>query len=185
MALKASAPGLLHKSDAGGVRLALEGREAVRRAALEIKRLVSAHGHPLEALIVQPMAPHGVELLLGVVSDENFGPVIACGAGGTSAELLGDVAVRITPLSDLDAAEMVRSLRMFPLLSGYRGQPACDVHAVEDTLMRLSALVEAHPEIAELDLNPLLASPKGAAILDARVRLQAPPPRRPLAALGD
>ena len=86
---------------------------------------------------------------------------------------------------DLDAAEMVRSLRMFPLLSGYRGQPACDVHAVEDTLMRLSALVEAHPEIAELDLNPLLASPKGAAILDARVRLQAPPPRRPLAALGD
>jgi acyl-CoA synthetase (NDP forming) len=185
VALKAYAPGLLHKSDAGGVRLALEGREAVRRAALEIKRLVSAHGHPLEALIVQPMAPHGVELLLGVVSDENFGPVIACGAGGTSAELLGDVAVRITPLSDLDAAEMVRSLRMFPLLSGYRGQPACDVHAVEDTLMRLSALVEAHPEIAELDLNPLLASPKGAAILDARVRVQAPPPRRPLAALGD
>jgi acetate---CoA ligase (ADP-forming) len=185
VALKAYAPGLVHKSDAGGVRLGLDGTEAVRAAALEIDRMVTAHGHPLEGLVIQPMAPQGVELLLGVVSDENFGPVIACGAGGTSAELLGDVAVRITPLSDLDAAEMVRSLRTFPLLSGYRGQPACDVQAVENALKCLSALVEAHPEIAELDLNPLLASPEGAVILDARVRVQAPPPRRPLAALRD
>jgi acetyl coenzyme A synthetase (ADP forming)-like protein len=184
VALKAYAPGLVHKTDAGGVRLGVEGGEAVRSAALEIERMVAAHGHRLRGLVVQPMAPPGgVELLLGVVSDENFGPVIACGAGGTSAELLGDVAVRITPLSDLDAAEMVRSLRTFPLLSGYRGSPPCDVDAVEDALRRLSALVETHPEIAEMDLNPLLATPNGAAILDARVRVQAPPPRRPLAAL--
>ncbi len=116
--------------------------------------------------------------MLGVVFDESFGQVIACGAGGTSAELLGDVAVRITPLSDPDAAEMLHSLRIFPLLS-YRGQPACDVEAVRDTLQRLSALVETHPEIAELDLNPLLARPSGAAIVDARIRLQQAPVRRP------
>jgi acetyl coenzyme A synthetase (ADP forming)-like protein len=185
VALKAYAPALVHKSDAGGVRLGLEGSEAVRSASLEIERAVTASGHRLEGLVVQPMAPRGVELLLGVVSDENFGPVIACGAGGTSAELLGDVSVRITPLSDLDAAEMIRSLRIFPLLAGYRGAPGCDVGAVEDALRRLSALVEAHPEIAEMDLNPLLASPQGAAILDARIRVQAPLPRRPLAALRD
>jgi acyl-CoA synthetase (NDP forming) len=109
--------------------------------------------------------------------------VIACGAGGTGAELLKDIAVRITPLSDADAREMLRSLRMFALLDGYRGAPRCDVPAVEDVLLRLSALVEAHPEIAELDANPLLAREDGALILDARVRLQEPPARVPRSAL--
>jgi len=117
--------------------------------------------------------------LMGVVHDESFGPVIACGAGGTRAELLGDVAVRITPLTDLDARAMLRSLRMFPLLEGYRGSPPCDVAALEDALVRLSALVQAHPEVAELDANPVAAGPDGALILDARVRLSPPPPRRP------
>jgi len=125
------------------------------------------------------MAAAGVELLVGVVHDESFGAVIACGAGGTSAELLGDVAVRITPLTDLDAKEMVRSLRTFPLLDGYRGAPRCDLNAIEDVLLRLSALVEAHPAIAELDFNPVIARGDGALILDARVRVQAPPSRRP------
>ena len=129
-------------------------------------------------------AAAGVELLAGVVHDESFGPVVACGAGGVNAELLRDVAVRITPLTDVDAAEMLRSLRTFPLLEGYRGAPRCDVAAVEDVLLRLSALVEGHPEIAELDANPVIASPGGATILDARVRLAAAPPRRPLSALG-
>ena len=121
----------------------------------------------------------GVELLVGVVHDESFGPVIACGAGGCNAELLKDVAVRITPLSDLDAREMLRSLRTFPLLDGYRGAPRCDLGAIEDVLLRLSALVEAHPEIAELDFNPLLARPDGAVILDAHVRVQPVTVRRP------
>jgi acetate---CoA ligase (ADP-forming) len=129
--------------------------------------------------VVQPMAPTEVELLMGVVTDESFGPVIACGAGGTRAELLGDVAVRITPLSDLDIREMLRSLRTFPLLEGYRGSPPCDLAAVEDVLARLNALVEAHPEVVELDANPVAAGPGGALILDARVRLAPPPPRRP------
>ena len=140
-------------------------------AAREIEASLASTGHELESLIVQPMAAAGVELLIGVVHDASFGPVIACGAGGTSAELLGDVAVRITPLTDVDASEMLRSLRTFPLLDGYRGAERCDVAAVEDALLRLSALVEDHPEVAELDANPLLAGPDGALIVDARVRL--------------
>lgn len=183
VAIKAVASGLVHKSDAGGVRVDVAGAEAVAVAAREIGEAVARAGHQLEGLLVQPMAPPGVELLMGVVHDESFGPVIACGAGGTSAELLGDVAVRITPLSDLDASEMLRSLRTFPLLEGYRGAQPCDLAALEDQLLRLSAMVEAHPELAELDANPVLASPSGALILDARVRVAPAPPRRPPLAL--
>jgi acetyl coenzyme A synthetase (ADP forming)-like protein len=179
VALKAIARELVHKTDAGGVVLGLHGEGAVRSGARQIEAAVAGSGHQLEALIVQPMAAVGVELLIGVVHDEVFGPVIACGAGGTSAELLGDVAVRITPLSDLDPGEMLRSLRTFPLLDGYRGAAACDVAAVQDVLLRLSELVEAHPEVAEVDLNPVLATPSGACILDARVRIQPTPARRP------
>ncbi|HUB36607.1 MAG TPA: GNAT family N-acetyltransferase [Solirubrobacteraceae bacterium] len=184
VALKAVAPGLLHKSDAGGVLLGLEGADAVRAAARKIDRSVRAAGHELQGLIVQPMAHEGIELLMGVVHDQSFGPVLACGAGGTRAELLRDVAVRITPLTDLDAREMLRSLRTFPLLEGYRGAPPCDVAAAEDALLRLSALVEAHPEVTELDANPVLVSPAGATILDARIRLADAPPRRPQPSLG-
>ncbi len=183
VALKAIAKGLLHKSDAGGVLLGLSGARAVRAGAREIKAAVENDGHELEGLIVQSMAEPGVELLMGVVHDESFGPVIACGAGGTSAELLGDVAVRITPLTDLDAKEMLRSLRTFPLLEGYRGARACDIGAVEDVLLRLGALVEAHAEVAELDANPVVAGPDGAVVVDARIRLAALPPRSPLPSL--
>jgi len=183
VALKAVAGDLIHKTDAGGVLLGLRGARAVREGAREIEAAVRAGGHELEGLVVQPMAEPGVELLMGVVHDESFGPVIACGAGGTRAELLGDVAVRITPLTDLDASEMLRSLRTFPLLDGYRGAPPCDLAAVEDVLLRLSALVEAHPEVAEMDANPVIAGAGGAVIVDARIRLAAVPPPPPLPSL--
>lgn len=183
VALKAVASGLLHKSDAGGVRLGLDGPAAVRAAAHDIKAAVTRTGHHVEGYVVQPMAAGGVELLVGVVNDASFGPVLACGAGGTSVELLRDVAVRITPLTDLDAGEMLHSLRSFPLLDGYRGAPPCDVPALEDVLLRVSALVEDHPEIAELDANPVVALPDGATILDARVRLVPAPAPRPVPAL--
>ena len=114
------------------------------------------------------MVGDGVELLVGVVNDASFGPVVACGAGGMAVELLKDVAVRITPLTDLDAAEMVRSLATFPLLEGGRGAPKADVAALEDLLLRVSAMVEAHPEIAELDCNPVTVLPDGAVVVDAR-----------------
>jgi acyl-CoA synthetase (NDP forming) len=155
----------------------------VRVAAAEIESAVEQAGYALDGLIVQPMAPTGVELIVGVVSDPSFGPVLACGAGGTLAELTRDVAVRITPISQLDAGEMLRSLRSFPLLDGYRGAPRCDVAAVQDVLLRVSAMVEAHREIVELDCNPLIAQPDGAVIVDARVRVEAAAPPPPLSAL--
>jgi acyl-CoA synthetase (NDP forming) len=180
VALKAVAEGLIHKSDAGGVALDLDGADAVRIAGEEIKTSVEQAGHTLEGLLLQPMAPSGVELIVGVVHDQSFGPVLACGAGGTTAELIKDVAVRITPVTDLDAAEMVRSLKTFPLLDGYRGATPCDIGAVEDVLLRVSAMVQAHPEIIELDCNPLIAGPGGVTLVDARARVAASDPPAPL-----
>jgi acyl-CoA synthetase (NDP forming) len=183
VALKASASGLLHKTDAGGVRLGLEGSREVHAWALEIESTVRAAGYELEGLLVQPMTEEGVELIVGVASDPSFGPVLACGAGGTLAELTSDVNVRITPIGPLDAQEMIRGLRSFPLLEGYRGTPPCDVGAIEDVLLRVSAMVEAHREIVELDCNPLIAQPEGAVIVDARVRVESVPPTPPMPSL--
>jgi acetyl coenzyme A synthetase (ADP forming)-like protein len=182
VALKAVAPRLVHKTEAHAVRLHLTGPDQVRTAAAEMAEAVAAEGYTVDGFLVQRMVGEGVELLVGVVHDASFGPVIACGAGGTAVELLKDVAVRITPLSDADAAEMVRSLATYPLLDGYRGAPRADVAALEDLLLRVSALVEAHPEIAELDCNPVKVLPDGVIVVDARVRVEAATPPLPLAA---
>jgi acyl-CoA synthetase (NDP forming) len=182
VALKAVAPRLVHKTEAGAVRLDLAGAEAVQAAAAEMAAAVAAEGYTVDGFLVQRMVGEGVELLVGVVHDVSFGPVIACGAGGTAVELLKDVAVRITPLTDLDAGEMVRSLATYPLLDGYRGAPRANVAALEDLLLRISALVEAHPTIAELDCNPVKVLPDGVVVVDARVRVEAAPPPLPLAA---
>jgi acetate---CoA ligase (ADP-forming) len=171
VALKAVAPGLVHKSEAGGVRVGLQPAQ-VRRAASRMAATLARAGLVTEGFLVQAMAPAGPELIVGVVQDHAFGPILACGTGGTSAELLSDVVVRLTPLSDLDAREMLRSLRMFPLLDGYRGAPRCDVAGLERLLLRVGALVEGHPEVAEMDLNPVVALPHGPLIVDARIRLE-------------
>ena len=182
VALKAIVPGLLHKSDAGAVRLNLDGEPAVMRAAAEMSASLEHSGHRVAGYEVQPIAPKGVEMLVGVVQDQHFGPVLACGAGGTATELLKDVAVRITPITQGEASRMVRSLKTFPLLDGYRGAAPTDVAALENVLLRVSALVEAHPEVVEMDLNPLIVHPQGVVAVDARIRLEAGPPRPPLGA---
>jgi acetyl coenzyme A synthetase (ADP forming)-like protein len=183
VALKAMADGLVHKSDAGGVRLGLTGASAVTREARAMAARLRASGHEPHGFVVQPMAARGTELIVGIVGDPDFGPVIACGAGGTAVELLGDMTVRLAPLGRRAARAMLRSLRTFPLLDGYRGAEPADVAAVEDVLLRVAALASAHPEIAELDGNPLLAGPGGAMVLDARIRVAAPPAVRPFPAL--
>jgi acyl-CoA synthetase (NDP forming) len=182
VALKAVAPRLIHKTEAHAVRLDLVGADQVRTAAKEMRTAVGAEGYAVDGFMVQRMVAGGVELLVGVVHDPSFGPVVACGAGGTAVELLKDVAVRLTPLTDRDAAEMVRSLVTFPLLDGYRGAAKADVAALEDLLLRVAALVEAHPQVAELDCNPVLALADGAVVVDARVRVEAASPPLPLAA---
>ncbi len=177
VALKAVGPTILHKTDIGGIALGLAGEDAVRGAYRDIRARL---GDAMSGVIVQRMVPTGVEMLVGATSDPNFGPVIACGTGGTLVELFSDVALRLHPLTDIDAAEMINELRGAPLLRGYRGTPPADEHALRDVLLRVSALVEACPEILELDLNPLKVLANGACALDARIRVGdvAPVPSR-------
>jgi acetyl coenzyme A synthetase (ADP forming)-like protein len=177
IALKAIAPGLVHKTEAGAVRLHLDGAEAVRAAGREMNERLSSQGHSPAGFVVQQMARRGVEMLVGVVHDPQFGPVVACGAGGVQVELLKDVSVRLTPLSNEDASEMIRELKTYPLLKGFRGSVPGDVAALEDGLLRVSAMVEDIPQIAELDCNPFVVHDTGATILDARIRVTGVEPR--------
>jgi acetate---CoA ligase (ADP-forming) len=140
-------------------------------------------GHGDCSFLVQRMVD-GTELLVGVVNDPQFGPVLACALGGTTAELIQDVSVRLTPLTDADAYETVRSLKSFPLLDGYRGAPPADVPALEQVLLRVSALVEDHPQIAEFELNPVVVSQHGAVAVDARARVAPAEPPPPTPSVG-
>jgi acyl-CoA synthetase (NDP forming) len=135
---------------------------------------VSRAGHALEGFLVQKQIYGGVEALVGITLDPSLGPVLIAGLGGVQVELLRDVSFRITPVSDIDAAEMVASLRAARLLDGFRGSPAVDREALLGVIQRLSALVEAFPELVELEINPLKVLPHGAVAVDARMRL-APP----------
>ncbi len=184
VALKVIAPDVLHKTEAGGVRLHLRGNQEVRAAAIEMRDRLLTQGHEPTGFLVQRMAQGGVEMLVGVVHDPQFGPVVACGAGGVQVELLRDVSVRLTPLAKEDASEMIRSLKTYPLLNGFRGSAKCDVAALEDGLLRVSAMVEDLPQIAELDCNPFVVQESGAVILDARVRVEAIEPKPLLGVRG-
>jgi acetyl coenzyme A synthetase (ADP forming)-like protein len=177
VALKAIAPGLIHKTEAGAVRLHLRDAEAVRAAAQQMSERLKSAGQPASGFVVQKMAKRGIEMLVGVVHDPQFGPVVACGAGGVQVELLKDVSIRLTPLSNEDASEMVRELKTYPLLTGFRGSAPADVAALEEALLRVSAMVEDLPQIAELDCNPFVVHESDATILDARIRVTAPEPR--------
>ena len=177
--LKAQGSGLLHKTEMGAVRIGLTGNAEVTRAAEEMDEAIARAGAERQDFIVQAMVDSGVELLVGVVNDATFGPVLACGAGGTQAELLKDVSVRICPITQDEASEMLRSLATFPLLTGFRGSPGVDLDAVHELLLRVGAMVEAHHEIAELDLNPVLAGASDAIAVDFRIRVESAPPQRP------
>jgi acyl-CoA synthetase (NDP forming) len=173
LALKAVAPGVVHKTEFGAVRLGLTPGDAVRRAAEEMEEALRSRGHAPTGFIVQPMVPKGVEMIVGVVHDPQFGPVVAVGAGGVMVEVLRDVSVRLAPLTRDDAAEMVRSLKSHALLTGFRGGPVYDTAPLQDVLLRVSAMVEDHPQIAELDCNPIIIHEKGTTIVDARVKIAA------------
>ncbi len=184
VALKAVAPGLLHKSDAGGVRLGLAGASAVSRAAGEMAARLEAAGTPVEGFHVQRMAPAGTELIVGAVGDPAFGPLVTCAASGVAVELLGDVQVRLAPLGPREADGMLRDLRTFPLLDGHRGRPRADLGSLCDLVLRVGALAATHPAVAELDLDPVIATPKGALVVDAGVRLETPGPAAPFPSLN-
>jgi acetyl coenzyme A synthetase (ADP forming)-like protein len=179
VALKAQGPEILHKSEIGALRTDLADSTAVAGAAVQMDETLAAAGLRRDSFLVQTMAEGRVEMLVGIANDPAFGPVLACGAGGTRAELHPDIAVRICPVTPEESAEMLRSLATYPLLTGFRGEPAVDVEALEKLLQRVSAMVEAHREIVELDLNPVIVGTGGATAVDARVRVRPAPRARP------
>ncbi|MBP2471837.1 acyl-CoA synthetase (NDP forming)/RimJ/RimL family protein N-acetyltransferase [Crossiella equi] len=166
--LKAVVPGLVHRSDEHAVRLDLADPAQVRAEFADLARRFQGRLH---GVLVQPMVRAGVELIAGVATDPSFGPLVVCGLGGVGTDLLADRAHRLVPLTDADAAEMTAQLRTAPLLTGYRGSAPVDLAAVHEVLLRLARLAELVPEVAELDLNPVLARPDGCVAVDARVRV--------------
>jgi acyl-CoA synthetase (NDP forming) len=181
VAVKLASRRFVHKTEVAGVRLGLASAEDVRRAFEEIRERVEGKGDPgaMDGVLVQPMIRRGVEVMAGVTQDPLFGSLVAFGLGGIHVEVLADVCFRVAPLSDRDAAQMVRGIRGIRLLEGYRGHPPADVAAIEEVLLRVSRLAEEVAEIGEIDLNPIFAFPpgEGCAIADARIRVRPPPAR--------
>lgn len=174
--LKVISPDIAHKSDVGGVVLGLADGGAVREGYASMMAAVQAAAPDatIEGASVQQQAAPGTEVIIGTTTDPQFGPVMMFGLGGILVEVLKDVAFRIVPLERRDARQMVREIQGYKVLEGVRGQPPADIDALEAMILQVSEFVSEHPEIAELDLNPVLAYPDGAIAVDARVVLAEP-----------
>jgi acetyl-CoA synthetase (ADP-forming) len=172
--LKIVSPDILHKSDVGGVMLNLNNAKDVRRAYKQIIENVKKHRKDAEILgvLVQEMAPPSTEVIVGAIKDPQFGHALMFGLGGVFVEVLKDVTFRIAPITEEEAREMISEVKAYPLLKGYRGMPPADIEAVVHILLNTSRLVSEHPEIKELDLNPIMVYEKGAKTVDARIILE-------------
>ena len=169
--LKVVSPDIAHKSDVGGVKLNLRDKDAVGAAFDEIvanskKAVADAR---IAGVAVQHMAPQGTEVIVGMTTDAQFGPVMMFGLGGIMVEVLKDVSFRLVPLAEKDADQMINEIKGRPVLEGVRGQPAADLKALRTTILKVSEFVQKHPEVRELDLNPVFAYPDGALAVDARI----------------
>ncbi len=171
--LKVVSQQITHKSDVGGVELGLASAADVRVAFARI--VASAKQHQPDATIdgvaVQRMEPAGIEVIVGMTKDPQFGPVLMFGLGGVLVEVLKDVAFRVVPINERDARQMIHEIKGYPLLEGYRGHDPADVAKLEQLLLKVSSFVEQHPEVAELDLNPVFAYKDDAMAVDARIVL--------------
>jgi acetyl coenzyme A synthetase (ADP forming)-like protein len=176
VAAKLDSTSLVHKTDVGGVILGLNSENEVRQAFNDIKAKLAGLGRVSEmhGIVVQEMVKGGIETIVGVTQDPSFGPLIMFGSGGIYAELVRDVVLRLHPLTDLDAKEMITSIKMARLFEGFRGAPPSDIKAVEDLLLRLSAMVEDLPQIGELDFNPVTVMPvgEGYRVIDAKIMVK-------------
>jgi acyl-CoA synthetase (NDP forming)/GNAT superfamily N-acetyltransferase len=170
VAVKAEAPGLVHKSEAGAVLLGVAGPDQARAA---FGTLASRFAGRFTGAVVQPMVSDGTEVIIGVVQEPVFGPLVVFGLGGVATEVLGDHAARLAPLTTTDADDLIHSIRAAPLLLGRGGQPPASIAALRDVLLRVSQLADDLPEVTELDLNPVIACADGATVVDARVRVSA------------
>jgi len=168
VAVKAEVAGLVHKTDAGAVLLGLEGPGEVRAGFASLAEKFAGN---FSGALVQRMISGGTEVIIGVVQEPVFGPLIVFGLGGVATDVLNDHAARLAPLTSTDADDLIHSIRAAPLLLGHRGQPPADVVALRDTLLRVSRLADDLPQVAELDLNPVIARPDGVVAVDARIRV--------------
>jgi succinyl-CoA synthetase beta subunit len=175
VAAKVVGPAIIHKTEVRGVRLDLRTAADVRAAWRDFADRLGAS---MTGMAVQEFVTGGVEMLAGATEDPTFGPVLACATGGVLTELLKDAEFRLHPLTDLDAASMISSLRGAALLRGLRGAEPADIASLEQALLRLSALVAACPEIADIEINPLVVLPRGVKAVDVRARVE--PPRPPV-----
>jgi acyl-CoA synthetase (NDP forming) len=164
----------VHKSDAGAVKLDLRTPQEVAGA---YRALAADFGFSLTGVLVQPMLAGGVEVLIGVVQEPVFGPLVVFGLGGAAAEVLSDHTARLAPLTDADAGELIHAAHAAPLLSGHRGTPSAGTTALADALLRVSRLADDLPEVAELDLSPVVAGPDGVCAVNVRVRISPAEPR--------
>ena len=172
--LKIASPDVVHKSDSGGVKVGLRTVAQVGKAYDDILKSIQKKYSKamVQGVSVQKMARPGVEVIIGMSKDAQFGPVLMFGLGGILVEVLKDVSFRIVPLARRDAAEMIKEIKGYPLLEGYRGQEPVDVPNLEELLLKVSEFVEKNPEVKELDLNPIFAYSDGAIAVDARVVLE-------------
>jgi acyl-CoA synthetase (NDP forming) len=173
VAVKLYSPTITHKTDVGGVILNLKSADAVIDAYNQIRENLEkiSRKSEMKGVTVQKMLSGGVELIVGVTQDKNFGPLIMFGLGGVYAELFKDVNFRIHPLTDIDAQNMINDFKAHKILDGWRGAPPSDIAAIKELLLRISALIEDIPEIHEMDLNPIMAmeSGRGCYVADARI----------------
>jgi acyl-CoA synthetase (NDP forming) len=169
--LKVVSPDIAHKSDAGGVKLNLKDKGEVGAAydAILESCAMAVPGAKIKGVAVQHMAPQGTEVIVGMTTDPQFGPVMMFGLGGIMVEVLKDVSFRLVPLTERDAGQMIDEIKARPILSGVRGQPPADIAALKQAIVNVAAFVEQHPEVQELDLNPVFAYPDGAIAVDARI----------------
>ncbi|MBW2607767.1 MAG: acetate--CoA ligase family protein, partial [Deltaproteobacteria bacterium] len=175
VALKIVSPDILHKSDAGGVKIKLSGENEIRSAFKEIAENAKRFdpNARIRGILVSPMAKEGLEVIIGTKIDDQFGPIIMYGLGGVMVEILKDVSFRVLPISPTAARKMLEETKSYPILDGVRGRPACDKKALRKLLLLCSEIIEAYPEIEEMDLNPVIVHEKGLSIVDARIILKA------------
>jgi len=171
--LKIVSPDIVHKFDVGGVILNLKNRRQVREAYKKIISNVkrSKPDARIVGILVQEMAPASTEVIVGMTKDPQFGQALMFGLGGIFVEVLKDVSFRVAPITERDAREMITEIKGYPLLRGYRGMPPADVDTIVQILLKTSKLVMEHPEVDQLDLNPILVYEKGAKVVDARMIL--------------
>ena len=172
--LKISSPDVVHKSDSGGVKLGLTNASQVGKAYSQVMSSIK-QAYPearIDGVSVQTMAPPGVEVIVGMSKDAQFGPVLMFGLGGILVEVLKDVSFRIVPVTERDAREMIKEIKGYPVLQGYRGQKPASIPALEQLIVKVSQFVEKNPQIKELDLNPIFAYPDKAVAVDARIILE-------------